>query len=430
MKKDNKTETAKAVNKGRHGYKHTPLGWLPETWEYTRLDKLSDIVRGSSPRPAGDAKFFNGDYIPWLTVASLTTLSDSILEVTQTEGSLTELGSRQSRILEKGTLILSNSGATLGVPKILGIKCCANDGIAAFINWKDNVADKKFILYYLANLTKYLREVIAPGNGQPNLNTELIGSSFVPLPPINEQNLIVKYLSIWDEAINKTQQLIEQLKRRNKGLMRELLTGRKRLQGFESEWNKLHIHDIANEVSLKNGNGKNLTVLSCTKYDGLVPSLEYFGRQVFGNDTSSYKVVPQYHFAYATNHIEEGSIGYQKKYEEALISPMYTVFKTTNLIHDEYLFKLLKSHQYINEYCKRMEGSIDRRGGLRWDSFSKISIHLPKLEEQKALASVFRIMDEELILLEKNLAKLNQQKKGLMQKLLTGEILVILTKNT
>ena len=206
--------------------------------------------------------------------------------------------------------------------------------------------------------------------------------------------------------------------------MQELLTGSKRLQGFEGDWKKLHVHDIAKEVSLKNRNGKNLTVLSCTKYAGLVPSLEYFGRQVFGSDTSTYKVVPQYHFAYATNHIEEGSIGYQDRFEEGLISPMYTVFKTNNLIHDEYLYKLLKSHQYIHEYRKRMEGSIHRRGGLRWDSFSKISIHLTKLEEQKALASVFGIMDEEYILQEKNLAKVNQQKKGLMQKLLTGEIRV------
>ena len=69
-------------------------------------------------------------------------------------------------------------------------------------------------------------------------------------------------------------------------------------------------------------------MLSCTKYDGLVPSLEYFGKQIYSNDLSTYKIVPLNHFVYATNHIEEGSIGYQSNYGNGLISPMYKVFST------------------------------------------------------------------------------------------------------
>lgn len=103
---------------------------------------------------------------------------------------------------------------------------------------------------------------------------------------------------------------------------------------------------------------------------------------------------------------------------------MYTVFKTNEQVHDEYLFKLLKSHHYIHQYCKRMEGSIDRRGGLRWDEFSKIIIHLPELEEQKAIAYLLKNAEEEKNLYEEKLAALQQQKKGLMQKLLTGEVRV------
>jgi type I restriction enzyme S subunit len=86
-----------------------------------------------------------------------------------------------------------------------------------------------------------------------------------------------------------------------------------------------------------------------------VPSLEYFGRKIYSDDLTTYKIVSKNCFAYATNHIEEGSIGYQNKYEKALISPMYTVFKTDGTIDDKYLFKLLKTHYYIHEYQKRME---------------------------------------------------------------------------
>ncbi len=185
------------------------------------------------------------------------------------------------------------------------------------------------------------------------------------------------------------------------------------------------IGDIAEEISLKNRTNKNTVVLSCTKYDGLVPSLEYFGRKIFADDLSTYKIVPRKHFAYATNHIEEGSIGYQDKYDKGLISPMYTVFKTNELlINNLFLFRLLKTHRYILEYRRRMEGSIDRRGGLRWDKFSKIKILLPSLPEQTAIATILSTSENEIQIHRRHLVALQQQKKGLMQILLTGKVRV------
>ena len=179
---------------------------------------------------------------------------------------------------------------------------------------------------------------------------------------------------------------------------------------------------FAKEISIRNHEVKDYTVLSCTKYDGLVPSLEYFGRQIYPKDLGSYKIVPKYHFAYATNHIEEGSIGYQSKYEYGLISPMYTVFKTdTSVIDDTFLFAVLKSHHLIYLYQSMMEGSINRRGGLRWDSFSTIKIDLPPLSEQKAIAVFLINADKEIELANEKLACLQSQKRGLMQQLLTGK---------
>jgi len=147
-------------------------------------------------------------------------------------------------------------------------------------------------------------------------------------------------------------------------------------KGFDGEWKEVHIKDVSKEVSIRNKTDKQLTVLSCTKYDGLVPSLEYFGRKIFSDDISTYKIVPKNHFAYATNHIEEGSLGYQEVLDEALISPMYTVFKTIGTVNDTFFYRLLKSHPLVYQYQNRMEGSIDRRGGLRWDAFSIIKIKL------------------------------------------------------
>ena len=111
-------------------------------------------------------------------------------------------------------------------------------------------------------------------------------------------------------------------------------------------WKIVKIGSIAKEVKATNDSGENIPVLSCTKYDGLVNSLEYFGKQVFSLDTSTYKVVSRGQFAYATNHIEEGSIGYQNLHDKGLVSPMYTVFKTDKNIDDGYLYKVLKTETY------------------------------------------------------------------------------------
>ena len=174
-------------------------------------------------------------------MAALTNIPDSITYVTKTFGSLTKEGSRHSRILEKGTLIIANSGATLGVAKILGIKCCANDGIAALMN--QNYGCSRFITYYLNTKTKYFREVVATGNGQPNLNTTLIGNLEVPFPHVQEQKEIGTVLSDIDSLINSLDQFITKKWDLKLAAMQQLLTGKQRLRGFNDEWQVVNMSD-------------------------------------------------------------------------------------------------------------------------------------------------------------------------------------------
>lgn len=286
-----------------------------------------------------------------------------------------------------------------------------------------DVIDNLFKRYCLRS-TIVRSQIIKGGQGavRTNIGQGDLSQIKIPIPPLPEQRAIAQVMSTADTAIHTTEKLIAQKALRKKWLMQQLLTGKKRLKGFDEEWKEIHIRDVAKEVSIRNKSDKQLTVLSCTKYDGLVPSLEYFGRKIFADDVSTYKIVPKNHFAYATNHIEEGSIGYQEILDEALISPMYTVFKTDITVNDDFFYKLLKSHPLVYQYQNRMEGSIDRRGGLRWDGFSIIKIKLPSYEEQTAIAQVLQVADKEISLLKAKAEKLREQKKGLMQQLLTGKI--------
>lgn len=171
--------------------------------EFFRLGELSNVVRGSTPRPAGDSRYFRGEFIPWVTVGEIT--KNDRMHINSTEESLTELGSQKSRIIPSGTVVLSNSGWTLGVPKILQITTCANDGVAAFLDLDERV-DPEFLYYRLFGLTTFLRQVIAAGGDQPNLNTDRIASIPIALPSREEQAEIVKKISSVQTMIDETWQ--------------------------------------------------------------------------------------------------------------------------------------------------------------------------------------------------------------------------------
>lgn len=289
------------------------------------------------------------------------------------------------------------------------------------LNSKNNICINEF-LFRLVQSNHFSQVAnVSSGSKMPRADWNYVSAFPFLVPPIPEQKAIANILGWMESAINKNNQLITQKELHKKWLLQNLLTGKKRLKGFDGEWKEVHIRDVSKEVSIKNKSDKQLTVLSCTKYKGLIPSLEYFGRQIFADNLSTYKVVPKNHFAYATNHIEEGSIGYQEILNEALISPMYTVFKTDTSVNDFFFFKLLKSHHLIFQYKARMEGSIDRRGGLRWDAFSIIKVHIPSYQEQTAIAEVLQTADKEIELLKAKTEMLKEQKKGMMQVLLTGK---------
>jgi type I restriction enzyme, S subunit len=209
------------------------------------------------------------------------------------------------------------------------------------------------------------------------------------------------------------------------GLMQQLVTGKRRFPEFSDEWEHVRVGNIASERSERNNGGGSIPVLSCTKYDGLVDSLAYFGKRVFSEDTSNYKVVRKGDFAYATNHIEEGSIGLLTHTEAGLVSPMYTVFRTDGRIVPEFLFRLLKTETYRQIFESFTSASVNRRGSLRWKQFATIPLKLPSVDEQNRIDAVLAVFDREIDLLRRELDALKTQKKGLMQKLLTGQVRVL-----
>ena len=171
-----------------------------ESWKRKKYSEICDIVRGGSPRPAGSPEFYGGS-IPFMKVADITRNTGPY--VNSTEYTIKEAGLKKTRIVDADTLLLTNSGATLGVPAICTFQTTFNDGIAAFLGL--NFDTLLFHYYFWTSKTADLR-AINKGAAQPNLNTDIIGNVEINLPTDREQTEIVRIL---DNLLAKEQQAKE-----------------------------------------------------------------------------------------------------------------------------------------------------------------------------------------------------------------------------
>ncbi len=216
--------------------KPSGVGWLgdvPEHWEVRQIRSIAHVVRGGSPRPAGSPLYFHGVDEPWITVGEIT--KDFGMYLVETATRLTAEGAKRSRTIESGTFLLTNSGATLGIPKISRIRGCINDGVAAFLNLRPTV-NTEFLYFYLATQTAHLRAWVDLG-AQPNLNTQIIGGWPVLLPPPDEQMLIVDHIGEATRsiiaAIDRAHREIALLREYRARLIADVVTG------------KLDVRDVA-----------------------------------------------------------------------------------------------------------------------------------------------------------------------------------------
>jgi type I restriction enzyme S subunit len=196
------------------------------------------------------------------------------------------------------------------------------------------------------------------------------------------------------------------------------------------DWQVFSLNNFAQEVKERFSTDKEGPILSVTKYKGFVESSKYFKKRIYSKDIKNYKLVENGDFAYATIHLDEGSLGLLKEFKRGYISPMYTVFRTNSSIDKDFLYYLLKSNMYIQIYKSLGEGSINRRKSISFDDLSKLKIPIPSLVEQQKIASILSKLDE---LVQKNEQIIEQTqilKKGLMQRLLIKGIRHTKFKNT
>lgn len=396
---------------------------LPKGWKLTQLSDTATIVRGSSPRPAGDPRYFGGSFLPWITVGEVT--KDAGMFLSETRSFLTAEGAKHTRILDPDTLILTNSGATLGVPKITKLRAGANDGIAAFLSPTPN---KAFLYYFLESKTRYFREDIAPGVGQPNLNTELIGLTPLPLPPAPEQRKIADILSTWDEALETLDSLIAAKDRQKQALMQQLLTGKTRVKGAKGKWKKVRMGDVLERVfrPIDWHADLPLNLVSLRRHcGGLFRRPDVKGSEYKTQDLHEIRAGD---FLISKRQVVHGAWGYvTPEFEGGHVSKEYAILdnRAPDKLHMPFFAWLAQTRRLIR--LARVSSTGVHIEKLIFDPvvFLRESIRIPAdLAEQQRIATILDTADQELTLLRTQRNALDQQKRGLMQRLLTGKIRV------
>lgn len=187
-------------------------------------------------------------------------------------------------------------------------------------------------------------------------------------------------------------------------------------------WQEIRIGKIAREISARNRDAADIPVLSVTKHNGFVRSSEYFSRSVHSEDTSNYKVVQKGQFAYATIHLDEGSIALLKDFVCGLISPMYTVFETSSAdICNDYLFRCLKQFALSGRFDPYSNGGVNRRKSISFGDLKAFRFALPPLAEQRAIAEVLGAVDEAITEREASIKAIVESRVELTRSFLGSE---------
>ncbi len=271
---------------------------------------------------------------------------------------------------------------------------------------------------YILKHQQVIRELrrIATGISVYGVSKTNLSKVNIPLPPLPEQKAIAKVLSLMDKAINKNNRLIAQKELQKKWLMQNILTGKKRLEGLSGEWKKEGAGNIFKSVSIKGNTNEEL--LSATQDRGIIPRTMLEGRVTMpSGNVSSFKLVGKGDFVISLRSFQGGL---EYSYYKGLVSPAYTVLKPKKQIDEEFYKQYFKSYEFIGHLAIAVIGIRDGKQ-ISYSDFCTVKIPYPQIKEQTAIAQVLQAADKEIALLKAKTEKLREQKKGMMQVLLTGK---------
>lgn len=290
-------------------------------------------------------------------------------------------------------------------------KCTVNNH--AHIIEGTDLASREWFYYYFMHRDIY-SYLSRQGAGRYKLNKASLEKIYVLIPPSEEQEKIAKILSTWDQAISATEKLLENSQQQKKALMQQLLTGKKRLLDengvrFHDEWNQVHVSEICHV-----GRGRVISKTEIEKNKGTFP---VYSSQTLHNGVMGY--LNSYDFdgevvTWTTDGVNAGTVFYRTgKFNCTNVCGTLTPKKSS--IDLKFLAFSLSREAY--KYVSHTLANPKLMNGV----MGTISLKFPSFKEQQKIAKIISVADKEIETLQKKLDCLKQEKKALMQQLLTGK---------
>jgi type I restriction enzyme, S subunit len=248
-----------------------------------------------------------------------------------------------------------------------------------------------------------------------------LGKVKFALPPEPEQEAIVRVVDAAEGAVRAADALIEKKVLAKQAIAEELLTGRRRLPGFAEPWKETRLKAFFRPKDQRAPTDTPL-ILSCSKVYGIVPQSERFSKQMASVDNAHYKHIVPGDLVYDPMLLWDASISFSDY--EGIVSPAYETFAWIGdeVGHRLFFRALFKSSVMKQVYKRISQGTNARRRKAPASDFLREPLRLPGRDEQIAIAELLGTLNQEVSLLRSQRDALNEQKKGLMQKLLTGEV--------
>jgi type I restriction enzyme S subunit len=418
------------------GYKKTKLGWIPEDWEVLNVSDVFDFLstnslsRSQMNYSESDGCLYNIHYGDIHATYSEPILDlDKCKQVPVVNDDV--LISSSISYLKEGDIVMADAsedyagvGATIELSNVNNKKIVAGLHTLALRD-KLGVTAQGYRAYLLKHPKVSVSvKVIATGSKVYGISKSNLLKISLVLPPLPEQQKIATILSTWDKAIEKLTQLIAAKEQRKKGLMQLLLTGKKRFTGFTEEWKEVKLGKVYEIVGGGTPDTTNLSYWN-GEIQWFTPTeikSKYVSKSIrtiseAGLAKSSAKLLPIGSLLF-TSRATIGDVGITKV--ECTTNQGFQSFLPSEKGDIAYLYYWIKENR--NEFIRRSSGSTFLE--ISKKEIEKIKIKLPPRNEQQKIASTLSGADKEIELLKQELNNLQQQKKGLMQKLLTGEVRV------
>lgn len=394
------------------GYVKTALGLAPANWKrYT----FGDIY--TERKEPGD------ENLPLLMVSIHSGVSDGEVDAAELPKQVKRIEDKsQYKKAVSGDLVFNMMRAWQGA---IGTVRTTGMVSPAYIVAEPN--DKAYPLFmdYYSRTPQMINQIDRQSYGVTDFRKRLYWDSFAPiscaLPPIEEQQKIAAILTTQDRVIGLKEKCLAEKQRQKKYLMQQLLTGKKRLPGFNGAWKTDCLGKLFFER--KETNCENIEMLAITGTQGIIPRKELDLKDNSSEDKSKYLRVCVGDIGYNTMRMWQGVSAYSNY--EGIVSPAYTILKPSSSINAKYFAYLFKMSEIVFLFYRFSQGLVDDTRNLKYENFKKIKVcYPPDIKEQTAIAEVLSAADREIELLQQDIEQEKQKKKALMQLLLTGIVRV------